>query len=217
MAKKAQNNLSNQSALTKKVWDLATVLSGAGVGFTDYITQLTYLLFMKMDDESVELFDEESAIPEGFRWSDLKVLDGEDLLNQYENTLKTLSKEDNLIGTIYTKAQNKIDKPVYLKKVITMIDSEQWLVMDGDVKGAIYESILERNGKDKKSGAGQYFTPRPLIKAMVDVTRPKIGETVCDPACGTGGFLLAAYDYMKPQSQDREKLKFLNNRGNTWF
>lgn len=145
---------------------------------------------MKMDDESVELFDEESAIPEGFRWSDLKVLDGEDLLNQYENTLKTLSKEDNLIGTIYTKAQNKIDKPVYLKKVITMIDSEQWLVMDGDVKGAIYESILERNGKDKKSGAGQYFTPRPLIKAMVDVTRPKIGETVCDPACGTGASFL---------------------------
>ena len=211
MAKKAHNNLSNQSTLTKKVWDLATVLSGAGVGFTDYITQLTYLLFMKMDDESVELFDEESAIPEGFRWSDLKVLDGEDLLDQYEDTLKTLSEEDNLIGTIYTKAQNKIDKPVYLKKVITMIDNEQWLVMDGDVKGAIYESILERNGKDKKSGAGQYFTPRPLIKAMVDVTRPRIGETVCDPACGTGGFLLAAYDYMKPQSQDREKLKFLNN------
>ena len=211
MAKKAHNNLSNQSTLTKKVWDLATVLSGAGVGFTDYITQLTYLLFMKMDDESVELFDEESAIPEGFRWSDLKVLDGEDLLDQYEDTLKTLSEEDNLIGTIYTKAQNKIDKPVYLKKVITMFDNEQWLVMDGDVKGAIYESILERNGKDKKSGAGQYFTPRPLIKAMVDVTRPRIGETVCDPACGTGGFLLAAYDYMKPQSQDREKLKFLNN------
>ena len=211
MAKKVQNNLSNQSTLTKKVWDLATVLSGAGVGFTDYITQLTYLLFMKMDNESVELFDEESAIPEGFRWSDLKVLDGEDLLNQYENTLKALSKQDNLIGTIYTKAQNKIDKPVYLKKVITMIDNEQWLVMDGDVKGAIYESILERNGKDKKSGAGQYFTPRPLIKTMVDVTRPRIGETVCDPACGTGGFLLAAYDYMKPQSQDHGKLNFLNN------
>ncbi len=211
MAKKAQNNLSNQSTLIKKVWDLATVLAGAGVGFTDYITQLTYLLFMKMDAEGVELFDDESAIPEGFRWDDLRVLDGEDLLEQYENTLKNLSKEDNLIGTIYTKAQNKIDKPVYLKKVITMIDNEQWLVMDGDVKGAIYESILEKNGKDKKSGAGQYFTPRPLIKAMVDVTEPKIGETVCDPACGTGGFLLAAYDYMKPQSQDREKLRFLNN------
>ena len=123
-----------------------------------------------------------------------------------------LSEQDNLIGTIYTKAQNKIDKPVYLKKVITMIDEENWLIMDGDVKGAIYESILEKNGQDKKSGAGQYFTPRPLIKAMVDCIRPQIGETVCDPACGTGGFLLTAYDYMKKQSSDLEKLDFLNNK-----
>lgn len=92
-----------------------------------------------------------------------------------------------------------------------MIDEEQWLIMDGDVKGAIYESILEKNGQDKKSGAGQYFTPRPLIQAMVDCLQPKIGETVCDPACGTGGFLLAAYDYMKKQSQNRAKLDFLNN------
>lgn len=212
MAKKATANISNQSTLNKKVWDLATVLAAAGVGFTDYITQLTYLLFLKMDDESVKIFDEESALPEGNRWSDLLAEDGEDLVKQYETTLKTLSKQDNLIGTIFTKAQNKIDKPVLLKKVITMIDGEQWLVMDGDVKGAIYESILERNGKDKKSGAGQYFTPRPLIKAMVDVTRPRIGETVCDPACGTGGFLLAAYDFMKPQSQDRDKLRFLNEK-----
>ena len=93
-----------------------------------------------------------------------------------------------------------------------MIDEENWLIMDGDVKGAIYESILEKNGQDKKSGAGQYFTPRPLIKAMVDCIRPQIGETVCDPACGTGGFLLTAYDYMKKQSSDLEKLDFLNNK-----
>ena len=93
-----------------------------------------------------------------------------------------------------------------------MIDEENWLIMDGDVKGAIYESILEKNGQDKKSGAGQYFTPRPLIKAMVDCIRPQIGETVCDPACGTGGFLLTAYDYMKRQSSDLEKLDFLNNK-----
>ena len=117
-----------------------------------------------------------------------------------------------MIGTIFTKAQNKIDKPVYLKKVISMIDEEQWLVMDGDVKGAIYEGILEKNGQDKKSGAGQYFTPRPLIQAMVDCIKPKIGETVCDPACGTGGFLLAAYDCMKQQSQDKDKREFLNNK-----
>ena len=135
----------NTQSLTKKVWNLATTLSGQGVGFTDYITQLTYLLFLKMDDENVKTFGEDSAIPEGYRWEDLVNLDGFDLVKQYEDTLEELSKQDNLIGTIYTKAQNKIDKPVYLKKVITLINEESWLIMDGDVKGAIYESILEKN------------------------------------------------------------------------
>ena len=201
-----------ETTLTKKVWTLATTLAGQGIGFTDYITQLTYLLFLKMDNENTEMFGEDSAIPEGYRWSDLIELDGLDLIAQYESTLKKLSQEENLIGTIFVKAQNKIDKPVYLKKVITMINEEQWLVMDGDVKGAIYESILEKNGQDKKSGAGQYFTPRSLIQAMVDVAQPKIGETVCDPACGTGGFLLAAYEYMKNQSQDKAKRDFLRDK-----
>ena len=201
-----------EASLTKKVWTLATTLAGQGIGFTDYITQLTYLLFLKMDYENTEIFGDDSAIPEGYRWSDLIELDGLDLIAQYESTLKKLSEEENLIGTIFVKAQNKIDKPVYLKKVITMINEEQWLVMDGDVKGAIYESILEKNGQDKKSGAGQYFTPRSLIQAMVDVAQPKIGETVCDPVCGTGGFLLAAYDYMKNQSQDKAKRDFLRNK-----
>ena len=205
-------NISTEQALTKKVWNLATTLAGAGVAYTDYITQLTYLLFLKMDAENEELFEEESSIPEGYRWRNLIELDGLDLTEQYEKTLKILSEQDNLIGTIFTKAQNEIDKPVYLKKVISMIDEEQWLVMDGDVKGAIYEGILEKNGQDKKSGAGQYFTPRPLIQAMVDCIKPKIGETVCDPACGTGGFLLAAYDCMKQQSQDKDKREFLNNK-----
>lgn len=205
-------NISTEQALTKKVWNLATTLSGQGIGYTDYVTQLTYLLFLKMDAENEELFEETSSIPEGSRWSNLVELDGLDLIEQYEKTLKILSEQDNLIGTIFTKAQNKIDKPVYLKKVISMIDEEQWLVMDGDVKGAIYEGILEKNGQDKKSGAGQYFTPRPLIQAMVDCIKPKIGETVCDPACGTGGFLLAAYDCMKQQSQDKDKREFLNNK-----
>lgn len=205
-------NISTEQALTKKVWNLATTLSGQGVGYTDYVTQLTYLLFLKMDAENEKLFEETSSIPEGYRWSNLIELDGLDLIEQYEKTLKILSEQDNLIGTIFTKAQNKIDKPVYLKKVISMIDEEQWLVMDGDVKGAIYEGILEKNGQDKKSGAGQYFTPRPLIQAIVDCVQPKIGETVCDLACGTGGFLLAAYDCMKQQSQDKDKRDFLNNK-----
>lgn len=202
------NTISEQQILSK-VWTLATTLSGAGIGFTDYITQLTYLLFLKMDDENVKIFAENSAIPEGYRWGDLIALDGHDLIDQYEATLKYLSEQDNLIGTIYTKAQNKIDKPVYLKKVITMINEHNWLSMDGDVKGAIYEKILEKNGQDKKSGAGQYFTPRSLINTMVDVTMPQIGETVCDPACGTAGFLLAAYDFMKNQSNNEDKLRFL--------
>ena len=206
------SNISTPQTLTKKVWTLATTLAGQGIGFTDYITQLTYLLFLKMDDENVNTFGEDSALPVGCRWTDLVGEKGEDLVETYEKILDTLSREDNLIGTIYTKAQNKIDKPVYLKKVIDMIAEEDWLVMDGDVKGAIYEGILEKNGQDKKGGAGQYFTPRSLIQAMVDVTRPQIGETVLDPACGTGGFLLAAYDYMKAQSADREKQDFLKNK-----
>ena len=208
MAKKS----TSEQSLIKKVWNMATVLAGQGVGFTDYITQLTYLLFLKMDEENVELFDEKSAIPDGCKWNSLRELDGMDLLDHYEEILKRLSQEEGLIGTIYTKAVNKIEQPVYLKKVITMIDGEDWLGMDVDVKGAIYEGILEKNGQDKKSGAGQYFTPRPLIKAMVDCIRPKIGETVCDPACGTGGFLLAAYDFMKPQSQDKTKRDFLRDK-----
>ncbi|MCI7034277.1 MAG: type I restriction-modification system subunit M [Bacteroidales bacterium] len=207
----ATNNTTEQT-LTKKVWNLATTLSGQGIGFTDYITQLTYLLFLKMDNENVQIFKEQSSIPSGYRWSDLICLDGLELVRQYEATLKQLSKQDNLLGTIYTKAQNKIDKPVYLKKVISMIDEEQWLIMDGDVKGAIYESILEKNGQDKKSGAGQYFTPRPLIQAMVECISPQIGETLCDPACGTGGFLLAAYDYMKEQTENKDKRDFLRNK-----
>lgn len=207
-----KRTINTEASLTKKVWTLATTLAGQGIGFTDYITQLTYLLFLKMDEENVETFGEKSAIPEGYRWNDLIALEGLDLTKQYEDTLKKLSEEENLIGTIFTKAQNKIDKPVYLKKVISLINENQWLLMDGDVKGAIYESILEKNGQDKKSGAGQYFTPRSLIQTMVDVTRPKITETVCDPACGTGGFLLAAYDYMKEQSQDKDKRSFLKDK-----
>ena len=108
-------NISTEQALTKKVWNLATTRAAHGIGFTDYITQLTYLLFLKMDAENTELFGEESAIPVGYQWTDLNCLDGMELVDQYEATLKLLSEQDNLIGTIYTKAQNKIDKPVYLK------------------------------------------------------------------------------------------------------
>lgn len=204
----ADIQVKSESTLIKKVSDIANVLAAAGVGFTDYLTQLTYILFLKMDDEREE-YGFESTIPEGYKWRDLLELSGEDLVDKYEEILKELAQKDGLIGTIFTKASNKIDRPVLLAKVIEMVASENWCMMEGDLKGAIYESILEKNGQDKKSGAGQYFTPRALIKAMVDVTDPKITETVADPACGTGGFLLAAYEHMKPQSREIAKQKFL--------
>ena len=204
----ADIQVKSESTLIKKVGDIANVLAAAGVGFTDYLTQLTYILFLKMDDER-EAYGFESTIPEGYKWQDLLELSGEDLVDKYEEILDELAEKDGLIGTIFTKATNKIDRPVLLAKVIEMVASENWYMMEGDLKGAIYESILEKNGQDRKSGAGQYFTPRALIKAMVDVTDPKITETVADPACGTGGFLLAAYEHMKPQSKEIAKQKFL--------
>lgn len=200
----------SEAALVKKVWDIANVLAAAGVGFTDYITQLTYILFLKMDKEKEEM-GLPSSIPDGYKWNDIVDLKGTDLIEKYEEILKELAKEDGLIGTIFTKASNKISTPVHLKKVLQMVESENWYMMEGDFKGKIYESILEKNGQDKKSAAGQYFTPRSLIKAMVDVTDPKITETVADPACGTGGFLLAAYDHMKPQSKEFAKQNFLKS------
>ena len=206
-----EKQMKSEQALVKKVSDIANVLAAAGVGFTDYITQLTYILFLKMDDEREE-YGLTSSIPDGYKWKDLTALSGTDLVKQYEATLEKLSGEPGLIGTIFTKATNKIQTPVHLKKVIDMVSGENWYMLEGDVKGAIYESILEKNGKDKKSGAGQYFTPRALIKAMVDVVDPQIMETVADPACGTGGFLLAAYEHMKKQSNEISKLDFLRNK-----
>ena len=200
----------NESALLAKVWNIADVLSSAGVGFTDYIEQLTYVLFLKMDSER-ESLGLQSYLPQGCKWQDLCPLSGDDLVDKYKEILKDLSECDGLIGTIFTRATNKIDRPVMLKTVIDMVNEENWYMMGGDLKGAIYEKILEKNGQDKKSGAGQYFTPRALISAIVDVIDPKITETVADPCCGTGGFLVAAYEHMKTQSRSMEKLKFLKN------
>lgn len=200
----------SESALIKKVDSIANVLAAAGIGFTDYITQLTYILFLKMDEEK-EQMGLKSSIPDGYKWKDISSLNGDDLVKKYEKALEKLSEQDGIIGTIFTRAVNKIDRPVMLEKVFTMVSEENWYMMGGDLKGAIYESILEKNGQDSKSGAGQYFTPRSLIKAIVDVVDPKITETVADPCCGTGGFLLAAYDHMKTQSKEAEKQKFLKN------
>lgn len=199
-----------EATLLAKVKNIANVLAAAGVSFTDYITQLTYILFLKMDDEKEEL-GLQSYIPEGYRWQDLASENGNDLVEKYEEILRELAKQDGLIGTIFTKATNKIYRPVLLKKVVDMVAEENWYMMEGDLKGAIYEKILENNGQDRKSGAGQYFTPRSLIAAIVDVVNPKINETVADPCCGTAGFLLAAYENMRTQSKDIEKQRFLKN------
>ena len=198
--------------LLKKVSDLADVMAAGGVGFTDYLTQLTYLLFLKMDAERSSVFGEPSEIPEGCRWSDIIAYDGEALVKAYDKALEKLSGESGLVGTIFTKAQNKLSSPVHLKKLLALIDAQNWLSLDTDLKGDLYEKVLEKHGSDRKSGAGQYFTPRALIRAIVDVADPRIGETVLDPACGTAGFLLAAFDHMEGQSADAEKQRFLRGR-----
>ena len=215
--------MANQSFdINKKVWDVFDVLAGQGIGSTDYLTQFTYLLFLKMDEEASELTGKESRIPEGYRWDSLFVdLSGQDMLPedqlvQYEDILETLSSDSNpdaFVRNIFAKAQNKIDNALYLSKVISMINSVNWFDLSSDVKGSLYESILQKNGQDKKSGAGQYFTPRPLIQAMVDVIDPRVGELVWDPACGTGGFLMVAYDHMRAQTKQATKLKKLKEQG----
>ncbi len=200
------------NSLLKKVNTVADILAAAGVGFTDYITQFTYLLFLKMDAERPAL-GEESALPDDCQWNFLLGKNGSDLIEAYDHALDKLSKTSGLIGAIFTKAKNAISTPVHLRKVMDLINENNWLSLDTDFKGAVYEKILERNGQDKKSGAGQYFTPRPLIRAMVEVTKPNLlkRERILDPACGTGGFLLAAFDYMKEQSEDEELKNFLRS------
>lgn len=203
--------MSNEQ-LVAKVWNYAHVLRDQGISYGDYIEQITYLLFLKMDQERVELLGEPSAIPPEWNWTQLVRQDGEALERHYRRTLQALAKVGGMIGTIFRKSQNKLSEPAKLKRVVSLIDSEgPWIGLKVDVKGEIYEGLLERNASEVKSGAGQYFTPRPVIETIVQCVNPKIGETVCDPACGTGGFLLSAFEHMKGQSQDRDKLRRLRH------
>jgi len=196
--------------LVSKVWNYAHVLRDQGISYGDYIEQITYLLFLKMDQERVELLGEPSSVPPRWSWTHLAEKDGDELELHYRHILENLAKESGLIGTIFRKGQNKLSDPAKLKRVVSLIDKEgPWIGIGVDVKGEIYEGLLEKNASEVKSGAGQYFTPRPVIDAIVQCVNPEIGETVCDPACGTGGFLLTAYDHMKGQSQDRDKLTAL--------
>ena len=204
--------VSTQSALVSKLWNYCSILRDDGLSYGDYVEQLTFLLFLKMaDEQSKPPFNKPSPIPKGFGWDVLLKLDGDDLEIHYRHTLEELGKRSGMLGVIFRKAQNKIQDPAKLRRLIVdLIDKEEWSSLSADVKGDAYEGLLQKNAEDVKGGAGQYFTPRPLIAAMVDVIAPQPNQTICDPACGTGGFLLAAHDYLsKHHALDRAQKKKL--------
>ena len=188
----------NAATLVQKLWNYCNVLRDDGMSYGDYVEQLTYLLFLKMADERAQPpYNQASLIPGAYSWPSLLAKDGDDLFDHYRHTLEALGQHKGTLGLIFGKAQNKFQDPVKLRRlVVDLIDSENWSALSADVKGDAYEGLLEKNAQDTKSGAGQYFTPRPLIAAMVDCIAPKPGDSVCDPACGTGGFLFTAHNYV---------------------
>ena len=205
---------SEAPAIVAKLWNYCNVLRDDGVSYGDYVQQLTNLLFLKMaDEQSKPPFNKKSTIPKGFDWDSLVSKKGDELETHYRHMLETLGKQQQLLGLIYRKSQNKIQDPAKLEKLIKLINEETWVGLGIDVKGEIYEGLLEKNAEDVKGGAGQYFTPRSLISAMVEVINPKPGETIGDPACGTGGFFLSAHDYIdKNYNLDKDQKKFLSQK-----
>lgn len=191
-------------SIVSKVWSFCTTLRDDGVGYGDYLEQLTYLIFLKMADEYGQApYNRDVGVPKKYAWPTLKPLKGAELEVHYVESLRELGSGKGMLGQIFTKAQNKITDPAKLARLIEMVDSVSWVMLGSDTKGDIYEGILEKNAEDTKSGAGQYFTPRALISAMVECVAPEPGKTIADPACGTGGFFLAAYDYL---TRDGSKL-----------
>ena len=206
--------MSNESAtIVQKLWNFCNVLRDDGVSYGDYVEQLTYLLFLKLADEQTKPpFNKPTTIPAGLDWESLLEASGAELEAQYVKILRELSNAQGLLGVIFRKSQNRIQTPASLQRLIRLINAENWSGMTADIKGTIYEGLLQKNAEDTKSGAGQYFTPRPLIKAMVTVMRPVPKQTICDPACGTGGFFLAAHDYISENyssTMTREQKEFL--------
>ena len=206
--------MSNESAtIVQKLWNFCNVLRDDGVSYGDYVEQLTYLLFLKLADEQTKPpFNKPSTIPTGLDWESLLKESGAELEKQYVKILQELSHAQGLLGVIFRKSQNRIQTPANLQRLIHLINAENWSGMTADIKGTIYEGLLQKNAEDTKSGAGQYFTPRPLIKAIVTVMRPSPMHTICDPACGTGGFFLAAHDYISENygsTMPREQKEFL--------
>ena len=202
------------ASIVSRVWSFCTTLRDDGVSYGDYLEQLTYLIFLKMADEyGRPPYGRKIGIPEGLGWASLKGARGAALEVHYVTVLRELGNKPGLLGQIFTKAQNKIQDPAKLSRLIDMVDETSWVTLGADVKGDIYEGLLERNAEDTKSGAGQYFTPRPLIRAMVECVRPLPNKTIADPACGTGGFFLAAYDFLVATypGMDSEQRAFLKH------
>lgn len=197
----------------------SNVLRDAGVNMYEYTEQLTYLLFLKMAEERVTRpLNPERVVPEECSWSQLLGLSGEELENTYNHILRGLASQPGVLGTIFRGAQNKIANPSHLKTLIVdYLDKENWSAGGADITGDAYEELLERSAGDTKTTAGQYFTPRSLIKAIVDVVQPTVADRVVDPACGTGGFLLAAYAHvtrdaaaLTPPQRDHLRTTFAN-------
>jgi len=208
-------------SLVQKLWNYCNVLRDDGMSYGDYVEQLTYLLFLKMADErSRPPYNQPSIVPAGYAWPTLLERDGDALFDHYRHALERLGQERGTLGLIFAKAQNKFQDPAKLRRVVAdLIDAETWTILGADVKGDAYEGLLERNAQDTKSGAGQYFTPRALIQAMVDCIAPQPGETICDPACGTGGFLFTAHNHITAhhKSLTREQLKHLKEKAFTGY
>ena len=201
------------ASIVSKVWSFCTTLRDDGVGYGDYLEQLTYLIFLKMADEySQPPYSRKVGIPDEYNWQSLKAKRGAELEVHYVTLLRELGNKPGMLGTIFTKAQNKIQDPAKLYRLIDMVNETRWVTMGADVKGDIYEGLLERNAEDTKSGAGQYFTPRALIRAIVECVRPEPMKTIADPACGTGGFFLAAYDFLVSEHKmDKTQKAFLKH------
>jgi type I restriction enzyme M protein len=203
----------NTESIVSKVWSFCTTLRDDGVGYGDYLEQLTYLIFLKMADEySQAPYNRDVGIPEEYTWQSLKSKRGAALEGHYVLLLRELGNTSGMLGQIFTKAQNKIQDPAKLSRLIELVNDTNWVMLGADTKGTIYEGLLEKNAEDTKSGAGQYFTPRALIKTIVECVKPEPNKTIADPACGTGGFFLAAYDYLQSNHKlDRTEKSFLKN------
>ena len=211
--------MSAHNGLVQRLWSYCNILRDDGLSYGDYLEQLTFLLFLKMADEQTKPpFSRPPIVPDGLDWPSLLALDGDELEVHYRHVLTELGRGSGMLGVVFRKAQNRIQDPAKLRRlVVDLIDRESWLALDADVKGDAYEGLLEKNAEDVKSGAGQYFTPRALIRAIVEVMQPGPGTRICDPACGTGGFLLAAHEWIarSPQLDPDQKrhLRFDALRG----